>query len=258
MAYVRPSNQTPISPDDKPLLVANYLSFYQEEARIAKETGDFSTLNSKLPRAAAASFLDKVGNLLNDESKDALNQDGAEIKAFLRDNPLPVGLEKHLPDDFRAHCLLLNALKQWVSAESAATDRYLLGGQFKKWLKNASDTCMVTAGHIDKVEYHHPARDGRPPIPLSPKGHNEIEMATEGDPGDSIMTALRPLKERGHFSWIMLRDGCNDLDESVEIAPTRTRSSLSSCRTFARKAMSATRLDCKELIKWLDTNQLGL
>ena len=258
MAYVRPTNQTPISPDEKPLLVENYLSFHQEKARIAKQTGDFSTLNSKLPRTAAASFLDKVGNLLNEASKDVLNQDGTEIKAFLRDNPLPVGFEKNLPDDFRAHCLLLNALKQWVSAESAATDRYLLGGQFKKWLKNATDTCMVTDGHIDEVEYHHPVRDGRPPIPLSAKGHNEIEMATEGDPGDSTMTALRPIKKQGHRSWRMLRDGCESLDGFVEIAPTRTRSSLSSCRTFARQAMGATRKDCKELIKWLDTNQLGL
>ena len=65
------------------------------------------------------------------------------MRDFLADNPLPDGMAPLLPDSFRAFCLALNSLKQWVAKEQAATDRYLLGGVSRQ-LSDASATCLVT------------------------------------------------------------------------------------------------------------------
>ena len=82
-----------------------------------------------------------------------------------------------LPDDFRVFSLLLNALKQWVSAESQSTDRYLLGGTARATCREAVNKWIVTGEELgENSELHHPLRDGRPPILLSKKGHNLVEQ----------------------------------------------------------------------------------
>ena len=103
------------------------------------------------------------------------------VKNFLAETPLPPPLQDLLPDDFRVFCLMLNALKQWISAEQQATDRYLLGGTARDTLRSITNRCLVTGNEIgEQGELHHPVRDGRPPIILSKDGHAAIEGQTRG------------------------------------------------------------------------------
>ncbi len=253
MPYVRPTNSQPLTPDDKSLLIDNYLTFYEALTKSATDT-DYSALNAKLPKAASKALLDEVGSLLNRAAISASKN--GDIREFLDNNPLPDSMKDHLPDEFRAFCLLLNSLKQWVSAESAATDRYLLGGTARTRLRQAATHCMVTAEPLEKIELHHPVRDGRPPIPLSPAGHRIVEESILIDGGDTISNALRLLKKERSWSWKMLRDGSSHhLGEEVL---TRTKASINTARTFANKAKERTGLSYKELIEWLDENELGL
>jgi len=257
MAYLRPTNLSPIPPHEKTLLIEEYLACCREQVPSPIDGNDLSALNRKLPRSAVQGLLDQVGELLLSASRAATSNQ-TELQAFLADNPLPSRMRSHLPDEYRAFCLMLNALKQWVSAESLATDRWLLGGTVRNRMRSATDTCMVTGKIIEKAELHHPVRDGRPPIPLSKKGHQIIESATEGNPDDSLMIKLRPLKRTGNRSWKMLRDGCLSLCEADDVVFTRTANSLASARSFARAAMRETGKDFTELTEWLDENQLGL
>jgi hypothetical protein len=83
-------------------------------------------------------------------------------------NPLPDVLQGLLPDDFRVYCLALKALKQWLAAEQAAADRYLLGGKAQQACLDAADSCVVTGEPVagDEITLHYPVHDGRPPIPI--------------------------------------------------------------------------------------------
>ncbi|MDD2811146.1 hypothetical protein [Rhodoferax sp.] len=161
MSYTRPVNPNPVTPDGKPQLISDYIAYYEKIALLAKESGNYSELNVKLPKAAAEVLLSDVGALLNQAAVKAAKT--GQVKDFLDRNPLPDSMKSHLPDEFRAFCLLLNALKQWVSAESLSTDRYLLGGTVRDKLRATSSHCMITGSSLDKVELHHAVRDGRPP-----------------------------------------------------------------------------------------------
>ena len=256
MTFVRPTNQTPMTPEEKQDFVREYLALYQQKAQLAVERNDFSELNVKLPRSAAREFLSEIGVLLLKASRNSLSGQ-SEIRTFLARNGLPNSFQGRLPDEFRAYCLLLNALKQWVSAESAATDRWLLGGKAREKLRSATDSCLVTGKPLGgEFELHHTVRDGRPPIPLSGIGHKQIETATDDNPDDPMMVKLRPIRSKGNHSWKALRDGClSHMGESID---TRTKKSLGGARAFASKAQKTTDKNCEELIEWLDENQLGL
>ena len=107
------------------------------------------------------------------------------------------------------------------------------------------------------LELHHPARDGRPPIPLSKEGHELVERqhSEVGDESDLVWVALARLKKKGNRSWVMLRRGCLLLlDQSVPASPP---SVIASSKTFARKAAKKTKLNYAELVEWLDQNSLG-
>lgn len=254
MSYIRPVNQNPVKPDEKPQLISEYIAFYKEIAILATERNDYSTLNVKLPRTAAEDFLSEVGVLLNQAAINAAKT--GQVRAFLDENPLPESMKNHLPDEFRAFCLLLNSLKQWVSAESKATDRYILGGTAQAKLRKASSDCMVTGVPIDKVELHHPVRDGRPPIPLSRQGHRQIEEANAGTTETPLIQSLRELKSERTWSWKMLRDGCmSQLGEHVE---SRSRNSLNLSRSIANRAHELTGLSFEQLLECLDESELGL
>lgn len=121
MPYIRPINPNPVSPDEKPQLISEHVAYYEKLAQLATEHGDYSALNVKLPKGAAEAFLDDVGSLLIQAAAKAAK--AGQVRDFLDKNPLPDSMKSHLPDEFRACCLLLNSLKQWVSAESLATDR---------------------------------------------------------------------------------------------------------------------------------------
>lgn len=254
MSYIRPVNPNPVKPEEKPQLISEYIAFYKEIATRATEHKDYSELNVKLPKAAAEDFLSDVGALLNQAAIKAAK--AGQVRAFLDGNPLPESMKNHLPDEFRAFCLLLNSLKQWVSAESLATDRYLLGGTVRAKLRNASSDCMVTGTPLDKVELHHPVRDGRPPIPLSPQGHRQIEEASTGTTETPLIQSLRELRSEGNWSWKMLRDGCkSQLGEHVE---SRSRNSLNSSRSIANRAHELTGLSFEQLLQCLDESEIGL
>jgi hypothetical protein len=148
-----------------------YVAYYHRAAR-----EDPTALNRKLPREALEELLDEIGYVLVTKAGELAKRPGP-LRDFSDRNPLPERLAALLPYDFRAFCLALNALKQWVSAEQLAADRYLLGGAARKECREATTACILTEESLDPkhVELHHPVRDGRPPIPLSKKGHDVVE-----------------------------------------------------------------------------------
>ena len=80
-------------------------------------------LSQKISRDAFKELLDRIGALLIEESHVLASESGP-VREFLELNVLPASFSDLLPAHFRAFCLVLNALKIWVSAEQAATDRY--------------------------------------------------------------------------------------------------------------------------------------
>ena len=249
--YERPTNPNPVNPVEKADLLNQYFAYYEQ---VAQEKPDL--LNVKLERATFADLLDEIGALLLERANSLASSPG-KVRDFLDATELPECLQSRLPDEFRAFCLALNALKQWVAAESAATDRYLLGGTTRNQCRRMADHCLVTGESLERstIELHHPARDGRPPIPLSKAGHDQIETTTT-DTNDPVEISLRDLKRSGSRSWVMLRRGCLALlgEEFDETTPAV----LASSKTFARKAADVTELDYQELIDWLDEHGLGL
>jgi hypothetical protein len=254
MSYTRPVNASPVTPDEKPQLISDHVAYYEKIALLATERRDYSELNVKLPKVAAEALLSDVGALLNQAALKAAKT--GQVKDFLDRNPLPVSMKSHLPDEFRAFCLLLNSLKQWVSAESLATDRYLLGGTVRDKLRAASSRCMITGSPLDKVELHHAVSDGRPPIPLSSEGHRQVEESNAGTTDVPLILTLRELKAERTWSWKMLRDGCmSQLGEHIE---SRSKNALNTSRTFAKKAQIRTGLSFEQLLESLDESGLGL
>ncbi len=255
MNYQRPVNENPLTAEERVTLLSDFLNHYQKIAEDAKLNGNFEKLNRKLPRDAAANVLDRIGALLLEEAALLSEKDGS-LKNFLDDNPMPNTLDQHLPRKYRAFCLLLNSLKQWLSAEQAATDRYLLGGVARQRIRDAATVCIITGNPLSEsvIELHHPVRDGRPPIPLSNAGHSLIETKTQV-PRDEIGTTLNPIKKAGTRSWTMLRRGLLLL--SGQEAEGGTINSRASAKSFARISMRATNENELDLLAWLDENNLG-
>ncbi|MEI8199111.1 MAG: hypothetical protein WCG21_03530 [Eubacteriales bacterium] len=171
MSYQRPKSNISMSKPEKVNLMAEYITYYEGIVN----TGSVDALNVKIPREAFAEILDSIGETLN-QAALKMSEDDGPVKDFLKANPLPPNMKDLLPDDFRVFSLLLNSLKQWVSAESAATDRYLLGVTARATCRAATKKCIVTGQDLgDDAELHHPVRDGRPPILISKEGHSIIE-----------------------------------------------------------------------------------
>ena len=132
----------------------------------------------------------------------------------MKQNPLPPHMKELLPDDFRVFSLVLNALKQWVSAESQSTDRYLLGGTARATCREAVNKCIVTGEELgENAELHHPLRDGRPPILLSKKGHNLVEQNnqinstanSDDDVDNDVWNIVKEIRTKKSQSWGSLR-----------------------------------------------------
>jgi hypothetical protein len=256
MAYGRPTNTVPLSPGAKRELLSEYGDFYRELAR--KNPGE---LNKKLPRSALVGSLDRIGALILEEAK-ALAAGDAGIRQFLDENRLPSKVTALLPDDFRVFCLLLNSLKQWLSAEQAGTDRYLLGGTARAQCRSMVSSCLVTGEPLTgEIELHHPVRDDRPPLPLSEEGHRIIEEQTaSGEPSereapDEIAHMISEIKKPNE-SWRMLRRGCRLI---LGLSPGGgTPASNASAKSLARRAIGKTKRRPQELLHWMDANELGL
>ena len=193
-----------------------------------------------------------------ERTKDLAFQPGP-VREFLELNSLPPSLGSLLPPDFRAFCLVLNALKQWVSAEQHATDRYLLGGNARDELRAIAGSCIVTGRSLDgDCELHHPVRDGRPPIPLCHDAHDQIEH--QGPKGtvssDTNFSVISEIRRQNNNSWKNLRRGCLDLiGEKVKHSTPAVRAGA---LAFARKSSNATGLTFREIICLLDSHERSL
>lgn len=139
-------------------------------------------LNVKVPREVFKDELDEIGAHLQKIARKIVSNptDNVEVYGLLEKHPVPKIAKESLPDEFRVFSLLLNALKQWVSAEQAATDRVLLGGENKKKLKEKITHCVISGETLQydvkgAVNFHHTMRDGRFPIPLTKEAHDELE-----------------------------------------------------------------------------------
>jgi hypothetical protein len=249
MAYERPENKLPLSPEEKPVLLKQYFEYYR-----GLYEKNPSALNAKLPRSAFDDLLNELGEMLLAKSGSLASIEG-EVGTFLDNNPLPSGIAQRLPRDYRVFCLALNAIKQWVAAEQSATDRYLLGGTSRKLCRAATDSCLVSRDILGPdCELHHPVRDGRPAVPLSKRGHDMIEGQISSDGDDPIGHALSKLRREGNRSWAQLRRGCLDLIGQPE--PGASKRGAANDRTFARNAVTATNLSYQEILERLDENGL--
>ena len=250
MTYVRPQAPQRLPKAERSQLLREYFDHYRRLAWT-----DTEALNQKIPREAFQDMLDRIGMLLLQESRRASSEPGP-VRDFLDSNKLPGRWKELLSDEFRAFCLALNALKQWTVAESAATDRYLLGGNARGELREVARTCLVTGADLGAdAELHHPLRDGRPPLPLSKAGHARIEGQDSANDEDPRVAALQRVRNEGNRSWAMLRRGSLDL---LGRAVTHSTPKVSaSSKTFARKAAEASGMSFEEIIEWLDGRGLG-
>jgi hypothetical protein len=251
MRYVRPRVASKITKQERQRLLRDYYETYREWAN-----RDPSVLNRKIPREACASLLDLVGALILREAAALALQPGP-VRQFLGENPLPPCLQGRLPDEFRAFCLALNAVKQWVAAEQLATDRYLLGATARTECRDAADRCIISSAPLKAgdAELHHPVRDGRPPIPLTKSAHACLEGQGEGSSGDATREALQGLKQERHYSWAQLQRGCKHL--LCRPVKGRTKNMDASSCTFARQASQRTGLTFQELLDWLEQKGLA-
>lgn len=252
MAYKRPRPEAKLSKDERAELLTRYYGEYRAWA-----TEDASQLNRKVPREVFEGLLNQIGELLLEHAAQAATSPGP-VRQFLDDNPLPPSLTGKLPDEFRAFALVMNALKQWVSDEQAATDEYLLGAKVREECKAGADVCIVTGAPLagDEVELHHPVRDGRPPLPLSKEGHKKLEGQGPAGDGEGLPPELRKLKKKGGGrSWARLKRGCLELlGEPVSHSGNARTAAL----RFAREAAKETGLSHRELLSLLEGARLGL
>jgi len=247
--YERPRNGRAITKTEKVALLKEYSTEYEALAK-----ADPSALNRKVPREAFSEFLNLVGVLLTERSV-ALTSAPGPVRDFLDSNPVPGKMAALLPDSFRVFCLGLNSLKQWVVAEQAAMDRYLLGGKARELCREGFEHCLATGNKFSvDVELHHPIRDGRPPIPLSKAGHSRIEGQTANASEEPMEQALVELRRKKNRSWKHLRRGCLDLLGRPE--PWASKKSAADARTFARAAVAATGVDYATILAWLETKSL--
>jgi len=245
VGYQRPKNPKPMSRQQKLSLLAEYIEHYRR-----LKVDDMAVLNRKVPRECFTDLLNRIGEMLLTESAKLAASEGP-IRTFLKDNALPQTIAQSLPDEFRVFCLALNSLKQWVAAEQAATDRYLLGGEARHLCRATSKTCLVTDSPLGKdSELHHPVRDGRPPILLSKKGHSMLEdqvITVHDDPLGKVLVGVR---RQRNGSWAQLRRGC--LDQLGKGEPWPSRASAAGARAFAKKAMVDSGVGYDAILAWLD------
>lgn len=250
MAYKRYKSEIALSKPEKVNLMSEYIDYYE---RLIHEQG-FDALNVKIPRDVFANILDEIGSILNQKAIEMASEDGP-VKSFLEENPLPPHMKELIPDDFRVFSLLLNALKQWVSAESQSTDRYLLGGTARATCREAVNKCIVTGEELgENAELHHPLRDGRPPILLSKKGHNLVEQynqinspANTADSSDNdIWSTIKEIRTKKNQSWAQLKEGCNAI-------LTGSYNCRSGAKSFANVVIRDTGLSASDILEMLES-----
>ncbi|MCC5807973.1 MAG: hypothetical protein JJU00_16725 [Opitutales bacterium] len=257
MSYIRPKTKTKISPEDKADVLRDCIAHCQEAFQ-----RDPESLNRKIPREIFSAVLDEVGALLVRRSAEIATGDdtgaGPAVAKFLDENPLPESIEKVLTPQLRTFALLLHALRQWAVAESLATDRWIFSGNVRRLLRKSTEHCVVTGEALSagETELHHPVRDGRPPLPLSKKGHRMIEKQERylaDDPVGKILVALRRQK-RGRYSWKAIWEGCClHMGETFEFeSPNRARF----CRSLVNWYVRESGFSVEEIRQWIEGQRL--
>lgn len=243
--YIRPKAPGTLTKPERTALLTEYFEYYRS---VATESTDL--LNQKLSRDVFKDVLDTIGGLLLAHAAELAARTGP-VHDFIESNGLPPSLSDLLPAEFRAFCLTLNALKQWVAAEQQATDRYLLGGNARAELRAIAGSCIMTGKPLeDGYELHHPLRDGRPPIPLCHEAHDRLEkQESSAETGDPISKIILGIRAKRNNSWKNLRRGCLDLmGEQVEHSTPAVRAGA---RSFAREVSKTTGLSYGQIIEWL-------
>ncbi len=259
MPALPPSPPKPWPASDRDRMAREYVAHYETLA----EKG-LTELAPKLSRNAFDHFLSGVGQILVEESARLVSSD-SELKRFLERNPLPPCIKGQLANEFRAYALLLHALNQWVVVRKLEIDCALVGGSPKiarNRLRRSATVCMVAKTPLAKVrvELHHPVRDGRPPIPLSPEGHKRVDGVMVLDEDDHHGRSIVSLRNQGKLgSWIALRTGAVlEQGAGVDFAGRKNPKSFAyHCKLVARRAMSTTGFTAAELLSWLDRYGLG-
>ncbi len=249
--YNRPSVKKLEPQDASPKRRRDAIHKYLAQAEaIAKDPARRFNLNSKMPREVVEATLSHVGGFLQEEVH-RLQEEGI-LKETLSRMPVPEGISGLLTDELRIFCLLLNALKQWVSSESAAMDRLLFPGNVRKQIKEwgAGRPCPIFPGTVmgEDLQLHHPARDGRPPIPLSPDGHAEIEDDSYIYGGDPEMTKLVAKRKEYKVSWYVIANTC------IWKMGFRSRPSKDAAR--AEKVIAASGMNPLAILKKLDEHSV--
>jgi hypothetical protein len=254
--YVRPSPPY-LTIEQKHQLLADQIAYYTQ-VRAEKSEKEFRQLMSqKLSRRLVSRTLARIGGLIQQEAQELAfgsSEEAQDVQNFLVSIPLPPALSPYLTTEYRTFALLLNALKQWVSAEQAATDRFLLGGAARGLCRQVSTQCLITQVSFkpeQQKELHHIVRDGRPPIALSKEGHRIVDNQVSNN--DQWRQALQLIRK--NRSWIALRRGCDAILAD-------TAASVSD-KSWARKALQEVqKMDIsathEKLIIWLDEQGLGL
>lgn len=256
MAYVRPTNTARLTVTEKADLLTRYGDFYRDLAATNP-----AALNRKLPQSALHDALDRIGAVIVEEAR-SLAASNPEVRRFLGENPLPEGMDALLPEDVRAFALLLNGLKQFVSGEQAAIDKFVLGARARMRCRKMLTHCPVTGEPLSgDAELHHPVRDGRPPIPVNRKGARMLEQQVraadpaEDEEPDWIGPVLREIKKQNE-SWAMLRRGC--LLMMGQAPEGGTSNSNAAAKSFARRATAKTEMSVEDVLAWLDANEMGV
>ena len=215
-------------------------------------------MNQKLPRKTFEKVLDEVGALLQRRARELATSDPDMID-FLERNTLPPCLGVALTREVRAFSLLLNSLKQWAVAEQSAIDRFLISGSVREELRDLAQNCPIAPESFDKekIELHHPVRDGRPPIPLSKKGHETVEGIVAIEPNDQPgkrLVAHRKESSRS-YSWRSLRFGC--LMELGQSAYDKSISRHRTARSSIAWVKKETSLSAEAILEILERYELG-
>jgi len=251
MPYQRPTLNLSLSKDEKITILREYFFYYQDVAE-----KDPEQLNVKIDRQVSGEILDSIGVFLVTKSKELSEKPGPFLE-FLNQTSPPGKMKSLLPDEYRTFCLILNALKQWVSAEQAATDRAILGGTARQTCRSIATHCIVTGELFEpgeKGHLHHPVRDGRPPILLSEGGHAVIEKQVAIAGLDTEWGIICEQKKKGNHSWDRLRNGCKaHLGEDVKFS---TKNIASTSKSFAKKVHDLTGMSYQQILD--EINNRGL
>jgi hypothetical protein len=256
MSFEPPKPAAKLTPNEKDEFLAAYLAYYADAAKTNP-----TELRRKIPRSVFQPLLDQIGEVVAGMAKEIADKNvpsehGKKVRQFLVENPIPGEIGKHLTSEMRAYAVLIRALHQWVVSQSLAIDRWIIAGDARKTLRLSSPKCIVTGDSFGQntIELHHPMRDGRPPLPVSRKGHQVADDVFA--PEDELGKALVSTRRKCRRSWRLIWQGCLvELGEPVDFSEygrNREKSAGTAARWFARE----TKLSFSEIKAWIDENEL--